>query len=54
VSVIKPDNNYTVASKSAPIDLHKTIKFEISEDAQAYILENGGAIIVEMGTTCGA
>jgi len=54
VSAINPDNNNVVVSKSAPIDSHKTIKFEISEDAQAYILENGGAIIVEMGTSCGA
>jgi len=31
----------------------ETIKFEISKDAKAYILENDGAIIVEMRTAFG-
>jgi len=31
----------------------ETIKFEISEDARTYILENDGAIIVEMSTAFG-
>jgi len=31
----------------------ETIKFEISKDAKAYILENDGAIIVEMSTAFG-
>jgi len=39
MSVVNPDNNYAVVIKSKPGDSNKTIKFKISEDAKAYILE---------------
>ncbi len=47
MSVINPDTNNAAVNKSASSDSPKTIKFEISEDAKAYILAGDGSIIVE-------
>ncbi|KAF1085511.1 hypothetical protein SPSYN_01654 [Sporotomaculum syntrophicum] len=47
---IKPGEMVKISatvSKSVPSDTPKTIKFEISEDAKAYILAGDGSIIVE-------
>ncbi len=44
--VINPDINNATVSKSASSDSPKTIKFEISEDAKAYIFARDGSIIM--------